>query len=109
MYKLGRGSYIIRISDGARIPAASDNADYQDYLRWVAAGNTAAPADPNPLPTKDQLDLAELKNYAKLNALKTMSPSEIVTWANANVTTLAQARDAITTLAVAVSILARRL
>ena len=58
---------------------------------------------------KEQADIAAAKTYAKLNALKNMTPAEIQTWTAANVTTLAQARDALTTLAIAVSILARRL
>ena len=36
---------IIRKSDGAQIPKAPENTDYQDYLEWVAEGNTADPAD----------------------------------------------------------------
>jgi hypothetical protein len=27
------------------IPIATDNADYQRYLKWVAEGNTPTPAD----------------------------------------------------------------
>jgi len=27
------------------IPLAEDNTDYQEYLEWVAAGNTAEAAD----------------------------------------------------------------
>ena len=27
------------------IPAVLDNTDYQEYLKWVAAGNTPEPAD----------------------------------------------------------------
>lgn len=27
------------------IPFVSDNTDYQEYLKWVAEGNTPTPAD----------------------------------------------------------------
>jgi hypothetical protein len=36
-----------RISDGACIPFAPDNTDYQAYLRWLEAGNTPEPAEEN--------------------------------------------------------------
>ncbi len=32
-------------SSGSLIPFDEDNKDYQDYLLWVAEGNTADPAD----------------------------------------------------------------
>lgn len=69
------------------------------------AANAAAAA----LAQKEQADLTAAKTYAKLNALKNMTPAEIQTWVTNNVTTLNQVRDAIQTLAIAVSILARRL
>jgi hypothetical protein len=37
--------YILRKEDGAWIPKNTDNTDYQEYLKWVAEGNTADPAD----------------------------------------------------------------
>ena len=40
-----RTDQIKRISDGAWIPFDEENKDYQDYLAWVAEGNTPAEAD----------------------------------------------------------------
>ena len=37
---------IKRILDGAQIPFAEDNTDYQEYLAWLAEGNEPLPADP---------------------------------------------------------------
>jgi len=52
MYKLVKNPFtgelanqVIRIEDGAYIPFASANTDYQAYLKWVAEGNTPLPAD----------------------------------------------------------------
>ncbi|OGS90870.1 MAG: hypothetical protein A2Z95_06285 [Gallionellales bacterium GWA2_60_18] len=46
MYKITRTTSIIRLSDGAIIPAAEGNRDYAEYQLWVRSGNTPEPADP---------------------------------------------------------------
>ncbi len=37
--------YILRKEDGAFIPISEDNRDYQEYLKWIAAGNKIEDAD----------------------------------------------------------------
>lgn len=50
MYKqLINSKTIIRLSDNAFIPEAPANRDYQEYLEWIALGNTVLPADIPPI------------------------------------------------------------
>jgi len=37
-----------RLADNAFIPFDPANTDYQEYLKWVEAGNTPLPADAQP-------------------------------------------------------------
>lgn len=86
------------------------------YAAAVAAGGIA------PLPEKPQAqidfeatrdkaiaDAATAKADAKLSALADMSPAQVRAWIAANVTNLADAKDVLATLAIAVSILTRRI
>ena len=43
-YPLG-GKDIMRLSDNAFIPFDPSNTDYQQYLKWLAEGNTPLPAE----------------------------------------------------------------
>jgi hypothetical protein len=45
LYKSGSWECVQRLSDNALIPFAPDNTDYQQYLAWLAEGNTPQPAD----------------------------------------------------------------
>ena len=40
---------VLRKEDEAQIPFDSANIDYQEYLAWVAEGNTADPASQDTL------------------------------------------------------------
>lgn len=49
--------FVTRLSDNACIPMAEDNTDYQEYLKWLAAGNQPIPANAGegnePLPPEE--------------------------------------------------------
>jgi len=68
MYKLTDSDIVIRVSDGAYIPAALGNMDHATYLEWVADGNTPQPAD-KPDPAIAARAAAKKSAYKKLAAL----------------------------------------
>jgi hypothetical protein len=50
MYKLIKNveneiKVVQRLADNLFIPFAPDNTDYQEYLKWLADGNTPLPAE----------------------------------------------------------------
>ena len=50
MYQIAQtlsGEMIVRVADNAWIPLDPANSDYQQYLAWVAEGNTAEEWGPN--------------------------------------------------------------
>jgi hypothetical protein len=72
MYKLTK-SGVLR-ADGANIPNDAANRDWQDYLKWLALGNTPQPADPTPVIVNRTANLR-----AKLDdlQLRTQSPTAL--------------------------------
>jgi hypothetical protein len=52
VYSLNARGFVVRDADGATIPAAPSNIDWQAYQAWLAAGNapTPAPAVAPPIP-----------------------------------------------------------
>ena len=46
-YKLMKYGNCLLRSDGASIPPDPANTDYQQYLTWLAEGNTPLPAEEN--------------------------------------------------------------
>jgi hypothetical protein len=55
----------VRRADGAEIPSDPGNRDWQEYLKWLALGNTPQPADPAPV-VVDRIAILR----AKLNELQ---------------------------------------
>ena len=53
MYQLTTSTSILRLSDGAFIPADPANTDYAAYQAWLDAGNTPEPAPAPPPPGPD--------------------------------------------------------
>jgi hypothetical protein len=67
MYRLlddpitGTPAGVIRLADGACIPPAPGNRDWDEYTAWVADGGEPLPAEPAP----DDTDTEQLRSSAK--------------------------------------------
>lgn len=87
MYKLTNSEFVIlRVADGASIPADPENTDYKRYLEWVAQGN--APEQPtDTVPVAAQLSCSKLQG--ELALLEEPSPTSdqptFLHWAEARI------------------------
>lgn len=73
VYKINKQGGVIRLKDMAYIPEYPGNTDYQEYLEWVAKGNT-----PDPAYSQTELDdkaAQEAKILSIENTLSTKLPS----------------------------------
>ena len=65
MYQLTHSDAVVRILDGAVIPADPANSDRQRYDEWLADGHTPQPAEvvPGPSP-QEQIEALEREHMA---------------------------------------------
>ena len=105
-----------KYTDQTKIVVARTLGDGRAESMLVSALDQSITPDPADPPSAEQIaaaqdaqDAAAAKQYAKLKALAQMTPTQVDNWVTANVNNLADAKDALKTLAIAVSVLARRL
>ena len=102
------------------IPFTASPNDSEELGREIYALAMKSDVAPMPQPSTDEIAAKEkrikdisdedaAKSDAKLKAVMDMSPAEVRVWIGKNVGTLADAKDILATLAVAVSVLTRRL
>lgn len=82
-YKLTKHDAVIRLTDGAFIPADPANADYTAYLAWRDAGNVPLPADGTSLDDLKAAKLSEINAECdrRIAAIRSAYPeSEVLSW-----------------------------
>ena len=85
-YQLTNSGSIIRLDDNMSIPNNPQNADYQQYVAWVNAGNSPiAPPTVNPNQSQINIILAELSS---LDQYLPRSVEDLITALNVDVSTL---------------------
>lgn len=78
-YQLTREGYVIRLSDGAKVPITTSaeypntNSDYLTYLAWLEAGNTPEPAPP---PTAEEQRVLDQNRYRRRADVQ----AELMSW-----------------------------
>ena len=77
--------------------------------QWLVSSLSAQEIADKAAQAKTTADATAAKADAKLSALGNLTPAQVRAWVQANVSSLADAKDVLATLAVAVSILSRRL
>ena len=66
---------VIREADGAAIPPAAGNADWQAYLVWLAVPNTPDPAPTLPTPPPTTLAIVSTSYASALNGTYAIDPA----------------------------------
>ena len=115
MYKLSNTDFVIRIEDRAYIPKDTRNVDYHEYLKWLNKGNTPLPIDPKSqeerILEEKTSKIKEEKNKATgdvvVKYLIEHTAEEIDTYVKGNISTLAEAKNVIAKLAIAVGVALR--
>jgi hypothetical protein len=84
MYKLTQFPEIQRMVDGAFIPPDPANTDYQQYLEWIAAGNTPDPYVPPPTPIPATVTRFQALDTGR-TYINTLDPNNVqrLAWENA--------------------------
>ena len=81
-----------RLGDGACIPHDLGNADWQDFQKWLAAGNTPLPA-PDPRLVLDAEERAAARVDSAILALVNATPAGLRQWAQSNFPSLTLAEQ----------------